>query len=164
MRKSFVLLLCLSWLSGCERAEAPAAQVSASVKTPVVARVTAPEPAPVAKIVEQAPSTQAVVSRPPEPAKAPVAASIKPAEVAPPQSLEREVQRALDLSVPQALFEQAVKGETEQELSPLLPPLFAEKPEGVSPVQISGRLINNAQVDDYWESIEGAEVQFEFKQ
>jgi hypothetical protein len=41
--------------------------------------------------------------------------------------------------------------------------MFGEKPEVQSPFQISGRLINNERVDDYWDSIEGAEVQFEFR-
>ena len=64
----------------------------------------------------------------------------------------------------QELFEQALESETREDLSPLLPPLFGEKPEVQSPFQISGRLISNERVDDYWDSIEGAELQFEFKQ
>ncbi|MCW1937440.1 hypothetical protein OMD46_15880 [Pseudomonas sp. MDMC_285] len=67
-------------------------------------------------------------------------------------------------SVPQELFEQALESETREDLAPVLPPLFGEKPEVQSPFQISGRLISNERVDDYWDSIEGAEVQFEFKQ
>ncbi len=66
--------------------------------------------------------------------------------------------------MPTELFEQALENETREELSPAPPPLFGEKPEVQSPFQISGRLISNERVDDYWDSIEGAEVQFEFKQ
>lgn len=77
---------------------------------------------------------------------------------------ESESKPALDLSLPQELFEQALESETRDELAPLLPPLFGEKTEVESPFQISGRLISNEHVDDYWDSIEGAELQFEFKQ
>ncbi|WP_230924722.1 hypothetical protein [Pseudomonas wenzhouensis] len=98
------------------------------------------------------------------PAKAPVAAKPKPAAAPQPKPAEPEAKLALDLSVPQELFEQALENETREELSPVLPPLFGEKPDVQSPFQISGRLISNERVDDYWDSIEGAEVQFEFKQ
>ncbi|XLX42246.1 hypothetical protein ACK25U_09680 [Ectopseudomonas mendocina] len=136
MRKSILLLLCLGLLSACERAPEPVAQQPA----PEPAVVAAPQPAPVAEVAK------------PKPAAAP---QTKPAEP--------ESKLALDLSVPQELFEQALESETRDELSPLLPPMFGEKPEGESPFQISGRLISNERVDDYWDSIEGAEVQFEFK-
>ncbi|MGE8505403.1 MAG: hypothetical protein ACN6P1_24575 [Pseudomonas sp.] len=163
MRKSISLLLCVGWLSACERAPEPVAQQPA----PEPAVVTAPEPAPVAEVakpkpVEPAPPAKVVESKPAAPAKAPVAAKPKP--VAPPKPVEPESKLALDLSVPQELFEQALESETREELSPVLPPLFGEKPEVQSPFQISGRLISNERVDDYWDSIEGAELQFEFKQ
>lgn len=98
------------------------------------------------------------------PAKPSVAAKPKPAATPSSKPAVPESKLALDLSVPQELFEQALESETQEEISPLLPPLFGEKPEDVSPFQISGKLINNARVDDYWDSIEGAELQFEFKQ
>lgn len=163
MRKSILLLLCLAWLSACERAPEPVAQQPA----PEPAVVTAPEPAPVAELAKPkpvipAPPAKVVENKPVPPAKPPVAAKPKP--VAPPKPVEPESKLALDLSVPQELFEQALESETHEELSPVLPPLFGEKPEVQSPFQISGRLISNERVDDYWDSIEGAEVQFEFKQ
>ncbi|UFQ96135.1 hypothetical protein J7655_12420 [Pseudomonas wenzhouensis] len=151
MRKSILLLLCLGWLSACERAPEPVAQQPA----PEPAVVSAPQPAPPAKVVE---------NKPVPPAKAPVAAKPKPAAAPQPKPAEPEAKLALDLSVPQELFEQALENETREELSPVLPPLFGEKPDVQSPFQISGRLISNERVDDYWDSIEGAEVQFEFKQ
>ncbi|RIA36291.1 hypothetical protein DFO61_0756 [Ectopseudomonas oleovorans] len=163
MRKSIFLLLCVGWLSACERAPEPVAQQP----EPEPAAVAAPEPVPVveaakSKPVEPAPPAKVAESKPAAPAKAPVAAKPKP--IAPPKPAEPESKLALDLSVPQELFEQALESETREELSPVLPPLFGEKPEVQSPFQISGRLISNERVDDYWDSIEGAEVQFEFKQ
>lgn len=165
MRKSIFLLLCVGWLSACERAPEPVAQQP----VPEPAVVTAPEPAPVAEVakpkpVEPAPPAKVVENKPLPPAKPPVAAKPKPAAAPQPKPAEAESKLALDLSVPQELFEQALESETHEELSPVLPPLFGEKPEVQSPFQISGRLISNERVDDYWDSIEGAEVQFEFKQ
>ena len=164
MRKSILLLLCLGWLSACERAPEPVAQQPA----PESAVVTAPQPAPVAEVkpkpAEPAPPAKVVENKPVPPAKAPVAAKPKPAAAPQTKPAEPEAKLALDLSVPQELFEQALENETREERSPVLPPLFGEKPDVQSPFQISGRLISNERVDDYWDSIEGAEVQFEFKQ
>ena len=165
MRKFLLLLLCLGWLSACEREVEPVAQqaepepAAAAAAPAPVAEVAKPEaepeqPAPPAKVVERKHAA---------PDKAPVAAKPKPVVAPQAKPAEPEAKLALDLSVPQELFEQAVESETREELSPLLPPLFAEKPEAQSPFQISGRLISNERVDDYWDSIEGAEVQFEFK-
>ncbi|MFI8747688.1 hypothetical protein ACIGKL_21330 [Pseudomonas sp. NPDC077186] len=164
MRKSLPLLLCLAWLSACERTAEPVAQQPEPVPAPLAAPVEAPA-AEVAKPepVELAPPTKAAEAKPVAPATAQVAAKPTPA-AAPQREPEAELKPALDLSVPQELFEQALESETQEELSPLLPPLFGEKPEAVSPFQLSGRLISNERVDDYWESIEGAELQFEFKQ
>lgn len=164
MRKSILLLLCLGLLSACERAPEPVAQQPA----PEPAVVAAPEPAPVAEVakpkpVEPAPPAKVVENKPVPPAKPPVAAKPKPAAAPQAKPAEPESKLALDLSVPQELFEQALESETRDELSPLLPPMFGENPEVESPFQISGRLISNERVDDYWDSIEGAEVQFEFK-
>ena len=165
MRKSIFLLLCLGWLSACERAPEPVAQQP----EPEPAVVAIPAPAPIVEAakpepVEPAPPPAKVVeSKPAAPAKAPVAAKPNPAMAPQLKPAEPESKLALDLSVPQELFEQALESETREELAPLLPPLFGEKPEVVSPFQISGRLINNERVDEYWDSIEGAEVQFEFR-
>lgn len=165
MRKSIFLLLCLAWLSACGRAPEPVAQQPA----PEPAAVAALEPAPLVEVakpepVEAAPPAKVVDSKPAAPAKAPVAAKPKPVVTAPAKPAPPESKLALDLSVPPDLFEQALASETRQELAPLLPPLFGEKPEVQSPFQISGRLISNDRVDDYWDSIEGAELQFEFRQ
>lgn len=163
MRKSFFLLLCLGWLSACERAPESVAQQPqsepAAVAAPVEVPVVKPEP------VEPATPINVVEDKPvAAPVKPPVAVKPKPAAAPKPKPVEPEPKQALDLSVPQELFEQALQSETREDLSPLLPPLFGEKSEVQSPFQISGRLISNERVDDYWDSIEGAELQFEFKQ
>lgn len=165
MRKSIFLLLCLAWLSACERAPEPVAQRT----EPEPAAIAAPAPAPVAEAtkpepVEPAPPAKVVESKPVVSAKALVAAMPKPAGAPQPKPTEPESKLALDLSLPQELFEQALESETQEELSPLLPSLFGDKPEAAGPFQLSGRLISNERVDDYWDSIEGAELQFEFKQ
>ncbi|GIZ11816.1 hypothetical protein NCCP436_12320 [Pseudomonas sp. NCCP-436] len=162
MRKSIFLLLSLAWLSACERASEPVAQHA----QPEPAAIAAPESAPAGKSepVEPASPARTVESKPAAPAREPVAAKPGPAAVPQPKPAESESKPALDLSLPQELFEQALESETRDELAPLLPPLFGEKAEVESPFQISGRLISNEHVDDYWDSIEGAELQFEFKQ
>lgn len=155
IRKTIFLLLCLGCLSACERTPEPVAQQS--VPAPQAAAEPAKaEPVPALKVVDEKPAAS--------PAKPSVAARPKPAATPSSKPALPESKLALDLSVPQELFEQALESETQEEISPLLPPLFGEKPEDVSPFQISGKLINNARVDDYWDSIEGAELQFEFKQ
>lgn len=165
MRKTCLLLLCLGLLSACD--PAPESVAPASRSEPLTPAAEAPAKTTAAEVpavaVPAAPSSTA--DKPPAPARQPapsrpqVAAPSRPAAPAKPES-----GLVLDLSVPHELFEQALTSETFEELTPILPPLFADEPEPVSPFQISGRLISNERVDDYWESIEGAELQFEFKQ
>lgn len=71
----------------------------------------------------------------------------------------------LDLRLPAELVEQMELGEPLDSLSsqPLLPPLFVEKPVEPGPFQLNGRLITNDQSEGYWNSVEGAELQFEFR-
>jgi hypothetical protein len=161
IRKTIFLLLCLGCLSACERTQEPVAQQSvpvpqAAAEPAAVAEPAKAEPVTALKVVDEKPAAS--------PAKPSVAAKPKPAATPSSKPALPESKLALDLSVPQELFEQALESETQEEISPLLPPLFGEKPEDVSPFQISGKLINNVRVDDYWDSIEGAELQFEFKQ
>lgn len=154
MKPVACLLLSLTLLAACERTpEAPSVAASAPVSA-------APE-AEVAPAVEQT-SKPAAAAKPvaeSAPAKTPPARTqAKPATPA------AKPQAALDLTVPHELLESLSASGLENELAPLLPPLFGEKKEVVNPFQISGRLISNERVDDYWDSIEGAELQFEFKQ
>ncbi|MDH0335924.1 hypothetical protein [Metapseudomonas otitidis] len=72
----------------------------------------------------------------------------------------------LDLSLPKHLvdeLEPRVKQEQHVE-QPLLPPMFVEKPSEQSPYQLNGKLITNQREEDYLRSVEGAELQIEFKQ
>ena len=71
----------------------------------------------------------------------------------------------LDLSLPTELVEQlnAEAPATPATLAPLLPPLFEQKQQALSPFQLSGRLLTNDADEDYLESVEGAELKFEFK-
>jgi len=71
----------------------------------------------------------------------------------------------LDLRLPEELVERLEpESQTKGPLSEqILPPLFREKTAPKSPFQLNGRLITNDREDDYWRSVEGAEVQFEFK-
>ena len=171
MRRTCLTLVCLALLSGCEPAPEPAAEKPESAAPAVVspapeapADVTASEPdeAP-APVIAPKPEPAEPAKPKPKATDKPQAQAKPPAKAKPAIAPQPEPRLALDLSVPQELFEQALDSETREELSPLLPPMFGEKPEVQSPFQISGRLINNERVDDYWDSIEGAEVQFEFK-
>jgi len=71
----------------------------------------------------------------------------------------------LDLSLPAELAEQlnAEDHGADTALTPLLPPLFEPKRAAENPFQLSGRLLTNDDNKDYWDSVEGAELQFEFK-
>ncbi|MBS7691652.1 hypothetical protein I0E98_19470 [Pseudomonas lalucatii] len=91
------------------------------------------------------------------------APSVSANAAAPARTAEPEppAHASLDLSVPPELLEQAnTGGEGEHGLTPLLPPLFEAKAEA-GPVQLSGRLITEEAGD--WNSLEGAELQFELR-
>ncbi|WP_205894791.1 hypothetical protein [Metapseudomonas otitidis] len=114
--------------------------------------------------------TQAKPKPKPAPTKAETAKpKPKPAPGKPKPSKVEQVklrEPKLDLSLPKHLvdeLEPRVKQEQHVE-QPLLPPLFVEKPSEQSPYQLNGKLITNQREDDYWRSVEGAELQIEFKQ
>lgn len=98
----------------------------------------------------------------PKPKPKPTPAKPKPSKVE--QVKLREPK--LDLSLPKHLvdeLEPRVKQEQHVE-QPLLPPMFVEKPSEQSPYQLNGKLITNQREEDYLRSVEGAELQIEFKQ
>lgn len=98
----------------------------------------------------------------PKPKPKPTPAKPKPSKVE--QVKLREPK--LDLSLPKHLvdeLEPRVKQEQHVE-QPLLPPMFVEKPPEQSPYQLNGKLITNQREEDYLRSLEGAELQIEFKQ
>lgn len=167
------LALLLPLLTACEPEVAPAkvetrhdassaemAQPTAATAPPLVTRpVTAPEPAATSEPAEV-----------PEAARAQVVAPLAPAGATAEQPVRVEVEQTaptarLDLSLPTELVEQLNAGApaTPATLAPLLPPLFEQKQQAPTPFQLSGRLLTNEGDEDYLESLEGAELQFEFK-
>jgi hypothetical protein len=160
--RSLALLLTLLSVAACEQSSnppekvkvetvkaqpAPAAVTSKAVKDepePVAnqpVKPSAPEPKPAA--VAQAKPKPAVVVREPEPA---------------------EPKAPLDLSLHTHVFDPLQPLAPLSDLStPLLPPMFGDKDKTEGPFQLNGKLITNEHGDDYWESVEGAQLEFEFK-
>ncbi|QLC74562.1 hypothetical protein LPB260_28190 [Pseudomonas sp. LPB0260] len=178
------LTLLVPLLSACEPEVKPAkvepsknvapAEAKAPAQAPAQALSTPPADAPAAAPTEAGPGPEV----PEEPqAVAPVPAAVTPSKAAPPPAASRaEEQQAsapvapvqpehatLDLSLPPELLEQlSAEGVPGEVAAPLLPPLFEEDAAG-DPFQLSGRLITNEDDADYWESVDGAELQFKFK-
>lgn len=136
---------------------APASKPPVNVPAEPVASVPASQSAVGAK-------TEAVRNQPPE--KQPVRAQVQaqPVVKAKPATPQALPPVKLDLRLPSELVEQ-MEFEPLEELpaEPLLPPLFVKKPSEPGPFQLNGRLITNDQNVDYWDSVEGAELQFEFR-
>ena len=159
--RSLALLLTLLSLVACEQSTNPPAQPKAEVvkAQPAVKRKAAEaEPAapvmskPAPKVAEPAPVAAAAQPKP------------KPAVVAPTPEPD-EPQAPLDLGLHINVFDPLQPVAPLSELSiPLLPPMFGDKDKTEGPFQLNGKLITNERGDDYWESVEGAQLQFEFKQ
>ena len=151
-------------LAACDKEPAPPIDPASPPKPQVAAPAAvpaAPVPAPVAKPqAEQA-------SEPAQPSAAVKALASEPAQkktpaanaVAPPvPELE------LDLSLPPEVLEAPDSFDSFSQLPTLLPPLFGGEAARSNPFQLQGKLLTNERGDqDYWESLEGAELQFEFK-
>lgn len=162
------LLLALGLLAACDEPPKPPAPV------PTPPSITAPPAGPgeplaraaVQPAVSAAQAQPAVPQDKPEP-RAPVRQGAKspPAAKAQAERPTRLPPVKLDLRLPAELVEQMELGEPLAELpsEPLLPPLFGEKPAEPGPFQLNGRLITNDGSEDYWDSVEGAELQFEFR-
>lgn len=122
---------------------------------------------------DQAPSP-AEPAPPSLPAEVPAAAVVPPAPRAASESVKKPRPPALpelphapvDLSLPDELIEDLQLGKpipAEQEQA-LLPPLFVEKPAAQGKLQLNGRLLFNEEIkDDYVKSVEGAELQLQYK-
>jgi hypothetical protein len=159
-----LLFLALLALSACDDEKSTAAVPGEPAK-PAVSVV----PAPVAEVTltpASRPVTKPVVKQLNEP----VRPRPKPAAVSKPVAKEDSVAVAplraeLDLSLPADLFEelQSLVAPDEPPSPALLPPLFREEQAAESPFQLNGKLITNERSDDYLDSLEGAELQFEFK-
>ncbi len=188
-RFPFALLLFLGLLAGCEQEAPPPQKPPAS--PPPVTQAEKPAPAapakeaPAAKPVSEAPKVASETPRPtakPEqkPAAKPEAkpkADAKPvAKAAQPATSpagnarkpeKTELPKAkLDLRLPKHLVDKLEPEIVEERKAeePLLPPMFTEKAPTEGPFQLNGKLLTNEKEDDYWRSVEGAELQFEFKQ
>ena len=139
---------------------AESAAVAASKLVPETLPVAPPRPQP-------EPATAGERAAPPD--KAPNVARVipKPAESAAVKGKPRlePLPEKLDLRLPKELVENLDPGKP-QEKRPdegLLPPLFVDKQNQPSPYQINGRLITNDREQDYLDSVEGAELQIEFR-
>ena len=133
---------------------------------PVVTNKLVPEKLPVA-VPKPQPEPAEEVARAAPPDKAPVVARVIPkaAEKASIKQPKLEpLPEKLDLRLPKELVDTLEPAPQEQQPEQgLLPPLFVEKPAEPGPYQLNGRLITNDRVDDYWDSVEGAELQIEFR-
>lgn len=157
------LTLLIPFLSACEpkvepakvAAEKPASSVAVAQPVTVAAPSAIEAPAAVAK----APPAK------PRPLAAAAVARAKAAQTEEGEAAQEQAKTKLDLSLPPELAEQlrAEDSGVETALAPLLPPLFEQKRPAVNPFQLSGRLLTNDGDEDYWNSVEGAELQFEFK-
>lgn len=99
-----------------------------------------------------------------QPAKAQGAAPSKkaPAKV---RRAHKAAAKHLDLSLPPEMVKGLDFGQPVAEPGdePKLPPLFVEKPPEPSAFQLNGKLLTNQKEADYLQSVEGAELQIEFK-
>lgn len=184
-RFPFALLLFLGLLAGCEQEAPPPQKPPAS--PPPVTQAEKPAPAapakeaPAAKPVSEAPKVASETPRPtakPEqkPAAKPKADAKPVAKAAQPATSpagnarkpeKTELPKAkLDLRLPKHLVDKLEPEIVEERKAeePLLPPMFTEKAPTEGPFQLNGKLLTNEKEDDYWRSVEGAELQFEFKQ
>lgn len=160
-------------LSACEPKLAPAKVEPEKSSTPAMQQVQPAkrvQPAAPAIAVEPAAPTSQVMQTPqPTPKEKPPLASAKPVAV-PAAKLDKPhkepAKSKLDLSLPPELTEQlnAEYGDAERALEPLLPSLFEDKAREDNPFQLNGRLLSNEGDKDYLKSLDGAEVQFEFRQ
>lgn len=132
-----------------------------------------PKPPPVAP-VEPAPEPAQTPEKLPEPGSKvvedtslPKPADSKPKPAAKVAKDEALPPARLDLHLPPELVEQIQPDEPVEILTPpsLLPEMFVEKPKEPGPFELNGRLITNERENegDYWDSVEGAELQFKFR-
>ena len=158
--RSLALLLTLLSLAGCEQSTNPPApsNVETAKAQPaqavVISKAAKAEHAPVVSKLAQPKAAEAK----------PVPAKPKPAVIAS-KPEPAEPKAPLDLSLHTNVFDPLQPVAPLSDLStPLLPPMFGEKVAPESPFQLNGKLITNERDDDYWQSVEGAQLEFEFKQ
>jgi len=123
------------------------------------------EPSAEVPVEEAAPAAQ-----PPDAEKAAPAVPKKSAERAKTEKKPQKVAQAppktkLDLSLPPELAAQldAEDRAAADGLAPILPPLFEEKKPSLNPFQLSGKLLTGEAGTEFSNSVEGAELHFEFR-
>ena len=147
MKRLMAVVTLAACLAACS--DEQASQTDAPEEGAVIAAPAAP-PLPEAMPAKATPAPAVVVAKKPEP----------------PEPLPSLPATPIDLSVPQELIDELRLGEpvAAQPPEPLLPPLFIEKPKPPSKFQLNGRLLLNEQINnDYSKSVEGAELQLQFK-
>ncbi|MBP5075968.1 translation initiation factor 2 [Pseudomonas chlororaphis] len=99
--------------------------------------------------------------------RAPIASKSKPAS----EIVRMPLPSAkVDLSLPPEMVKQLqpIGSVNQPKRTPLLPPMFGEKPKDDSPFQLNGRLLSNEMQlqlrNDERRDVEGAALDFEFKQ
>ncbi|NQD95133.1 hypothetical protein HP532_21000 [Pseudomonas sp. CrR25] len=158
------LALLLPLLSACEPKVEPAKTEPAKTAAAPTATSLAPAAAAKPQPVAVHPTPVAAAPRAAADGQRAMGAGPTPAKPGKTTATQEAPKSKLDLSLPPEVLEQLQAEDARDEaLAPLLPPLFEEKQPAVSPFQLSGRLITNEGDDDYWNSVDGAELQFEFK-
>ena len=151
------VLLALALLSGCDQQEPEIKPVAVVIEPQPVTdtpdTATAAEPAPLQLALQEA-------------IKEPVATPVAPKPAAKPKPVvEQKLEMpTLDLSLPDDLLQGFTQELDVQDHEQLLPELFHPSNEQPPSFSISGRLINDPQEENYFDSVEGAELQIEFRQ
>ena len=153
--------VCVLLLTACGDDQPPVAQP-------------APKPQPVGSdtlpilpdqtLVQELPAPEPLTVLAPDADMGPASLSVKPNEQAVPKP--ELISAPLDLSLPPELLKNLQLGEPipDVQSASLLPPLFVEKTAPEQTLKFGGRLLLNDEVDDdYTKSVEGAELQLEFK-
>lgn len=166
--RSLIVLLSLSLLAACDNPPEPSAPpaqkqtVSAPTPAQAVPPPGEPEPAQTPKKLPALGSKAVEDTSLPKPAERQAKPAAKVASQKPLPAVE------LDLQLPRELVEQLqpdepASGEIAQPA--LLPEMFVEKPKEPGPFELNGRLITHdrEKSDNYWDSVEGAELQFKFR-
>jgi hypothetical protein len=181
--RAVALPLAFGLLVACDEPPKPPAPLPEPPRTEAAAAAPASSAVPakpaseatsklVPEVLPVTPTNPKPVTMPPEraapPDKAPTVARVIPRSVEKPTANAKRESLPpvkLDLRLPDELVEDLQAGEALENPAEqtLLPPLFVEKPAEPGPYQLNGRLITNERVDDYWDSVEGAELQIEFR-
>lgn len=147
----------------------PATVLAAPAGATQTAAASTAKPQPPAPAKKTAPVKKTAPSSKAKPVKkrAPIASKSKAAsEIA----RTRLPSARLDLSLPPEMVKQLqpIGTVTPPKRTPLLPPMFGEKPKEESPFQLNGRLLTNEMQlqlrNDERRDVEGAALDFEFKQ